>query len=330
MDEISEAATRSFNVNFDSLLEKYEDQGMYKLYHKQKFLISLEDGMNCPAYIIIFHTDEENDNQMGFCLIMEEEKIVKANLNIDFSLTINKKNQGSINNVKGKFMNYDDETGKTVANVFGIRHFFNNKIKRLKSVKGKMTISFDCNSKFSYHKEFIKNLASTLLTSCGKEDFTIVCGDKKIKFEKQLLINVSPVFRRMLESPWTEQSKSGHVEIKEVKPETILAFKNLLNNGDDFKKKDLNVEIMIFADRYDIKALFNLCVKHLDSFDVNNENIFDTIQALCLIKHETFFKKGILLLKKHYGALKQDPRWKEFAKNHWDCVLEMLELLVQE
>ena len=82
MDEISEAATRSFNVNFDSLLEKYEDQGMYKLYHKQKFLISLEDGMNCPAYIIIFHTDEENDNQMGFCLIMEEEKMIKANLNI--------------------------------------------------------------------------------------------------------------------------------------------------------------------------------------------------------------------------------------------------------
>ena len=180
------------------------------------------------------------------------------------------------------------------------------------------------------NSDFRLNLGLNLTAPCGKEDFTIICKDQKIKFEKQLLVNVSAAFRGMLESPWSEESKNGYVEIKEVKPETILAFKNLLINDNGFKKKDLNVEIMIFADRYDIKALFNLCVKHLDSFDVNNENIFDTIQALCLIKHETFFKKGILLLKKHYGALKQDPRWKEFAKNHWDCVLEMLELLVQE
>ena len=39
---------------------------------------------------------------------------------------------------------------------------------------------------------------------------------------------------------------------------------------------------------------------------------------------------AVLLLKKNYGALKQDPRWKKFAKKHTDCVLKMLELSLEE
>ena len=68
MEVISETTSQTFNVNFDSLLKKYEDQGMYKnkLYHKQNFAIPLEDGTNCPAYIIIFHTDDVNDSQLGY------------------------------------------------------------------------------------------------------------------------------------------------------------------------------------------------------------------------------------------------------------------------
>ena len=134
----------------------------------------------------------------------------------------------------------------------------------------------------------------------------------------------------MLESPWSVESKNGHVEIKEVKPGTILAFKNLLLNGNAFKKEDLNIDMMIFADRYIVKELFDLCVKYIDSFDVTNENIFESIQALCLNNKDSFFKKAVLLLKKNYGALKQDPRWEEFTKKNPICVLKMLELSVEK
>ena len=86
--------------------------------------------------------------------------------------------------------------------------------------------------------------------------------------------------------------------------------------------------MMIFADRFIINALFDLCVKFIDSFDVNDENIFETIQALCLIEKDSFLDKAVLLLKKNYGTLKQDPRWKEFAKTHPDCVFKMFELSI--
>ena len=109
-----------------------------------------------------------------------------------------------------------------------------------------------------------------------------------------------------------------------------MAFKNLLLNGNVFKKEDLNIDMMIFADRYIVKALFDLCDKYMDSLDVNDENIFETIQGLCLINKESFFNKAVLLLKKNYGALKQDPRWEEFAMNNPACVLKMLEIFAEK
>ena len=314
--------TIPFNVNFDSLFEKCLDQGNYYLYFKHNFMISLEDGTNYPAYIIIFH---QNGPTLGFTLIIEKEEMTNANLVVDFQLTINEETHACGSKV-GEILSYIDKTDQKVENVYGIRHVFEN-IGYFESMKGKMTIAFE--TKSSFHEEFIHNLGLSLATPCGKEDFTIICQDQKIKFEKQLLINVSPVFRGMLESPWSEESKNRQVEVKEVKPETILAFKNLLI-GNAFKKEDLNIDMMIFADRYIVEALFDLCVKYMDSFDVNDENIFETIQALCLINKESFFNKAVLLLKKNYGALKQDPRWKEFAKNNPTCVLKMLELLLEK
>ena len=324
MELISNEISRStrytipFNVNFDSLLEKYGDQGYYKLYIKHNFTIFLEDGTNYPGYIIIFHNKTP---VLGFTLIIENEEIKNANLNVDFQLTVNEESHLSKSRV-GEILIYSDESNQNVGNVYGIRHILEN-VNELKSIKGKMT--FRIETKSSFHKEFVLNLGLNLSTPCGKEDFTIICKDQKIKFEKQLLVNVSAAFRGMLESPWSEESKNGYVEIKEVKPETILAFKNLLLNSHVFKKEDLTIDMMIFADRFIINALFDLCVKFIDSFDVNDENIFETIQALCLIEKDSFLDKAVLLLKKNYGTLKQDPRWKEFAKTHPDCVFKMFE-----
>ena len=189
---------------------------------------------------------------------------------------------------------------------------------------------FRFETKPTFHKEFIHRLGLNLVTPGERENFTIICQDQKIKFEKQLLINISPVFREMLESPWTEESKNGQVEIKEVNPETLLAFKNLLVNGDDFKKEDLNIEIMIFADRYNITALLDLCGKYIASFAVNDENIFEFFQGLYLIKNGSFMNKATLLMRKNYEALNQDPRWKEFGKQHLECVFKMLDLFAKK
>jgi len=65
--EISTRNTISFNMNFDSLLEKYQEQGHYKLFYKQNFTISLEYGTNYPGYIIFFHLiDTQGKHTMNF------------------------------------------------------------------------------------------------------------------------------------------------------------------------------------------------------------------------------------------------------------------------
>ena len=72
--------TIPFYVNFDSLLEKYqdhkhqlydddEDQENFKLFYKHNFFISLEDGTNYPAYIIIFHGHHSDPDLIGFTVV---------------------------------------------------------------------------------------------------------------------------------------------------------------------------------------------------------------------------------------------------------------------
>ena len=313
-----------FNVNFDSLLGKYRVcAGNYygrapnfKLFCKYDFSISLVDGTRFPAYIAIFH--EKDSNLSGFIFDIEKElkEMININLSLDFQLTINETHSEIGDKIQGKYIIY---------------HFNNcQPTEHLNSVKGRMTFTFEIKSLLTFHKEFIHHLGLNMVRPGGKEDFTIICEDQKIKFEKQLLINVSTVFREMLENQWTKESKDGQVEIKEVKPETILAFKRLLLNSNDFKKEDFNIEMMIFADRYDIKALLDLCGKYIDSFDVNDENVFEFVQGIYLINNGSFMNKAITLMKNNYGALEQDPRWKEFAKEHSDCVFKMLKLFAEK
>ena len=359
--------TIPFNVNFDSLLEKYEDrihrlyeddedQENFKLFYKHNFFISLEDGTNYPAYIIIFHGNHGDPDLIGFTVVMEKEEMKNANMIVDFQLTINGGEISESDSVNGRTLNTATTgPGENFTVVYGFRHYFDNyhrreehsgwgqeeeaawgyssdfptepKIDQLKSMKGKMIFKFE--TKPTFQKEFIQRLGLNLVAPEERENFTIICQDQKIKFDKQVLINISPVFREMLESPWTEESKNGQVEIKEVNPETLLDFKNLLAIGNDYKKEDLNIEIMIFADRYNITALLELCGKYISSFDVNDENIFEFVQGIYLIKNGYFMNRATLIMKKNYEALNQDSRWKEFRKQHPECVFKMLDLFAQ-
>ena len=373
-DEITTVTqnTIPINVNFDSLLEKYEDQGNFKLFYKHYFFIPLENGTHYLAYIIIFHEkssdhwsmENSDPDLIGFTVVMEKEEMKNANMKVDFQLTINDGEISETDSIIGTTLNpattstsenfIDKETIENFSVVYGFKHYFDNQYKasnyreedwgwdewgnsinyhagprigQLKSMKGKMVFRFE--TKPTFQKEFIQRLGLNLVAPDERENFTIICQDQKIKFDKQVLINISPVFREMLESPWTEESKNGQVEIKEVNPETLLDFKNLLAIGNDYKKEDLNIEIMIFADRYNITALLELCGKYISSFDVNDENIFEFVQGIYLIKNGSFMNRATLIMKKNYEALNQDSRWKEFRKQHPECVFKMLDLFAQ-
>merc|ERR1711953_987624 len=114
-NEISRRYTITFNVNFDSLLEKYGDQGRYKLYCKHNFTFSLEDGTNYPGYIIIFH---HRNPDLGFTVIIENEEMKNANLNVDFQLTVNKTHLSK--SKLGEILTYNDESSQLIGSVYGI------------------------------------------------------------------------------------------------------------------------------------------------------------------------------------------------------------------
>ena len=130
-----------------------------------------------------------------------------ANMIVDFQLTINNGEISESDSVNGRTLNM-----ATTGPVYGFRHYFDNyqrreehynsdwgyssdfptepKIYQLKSMKGKMIFKFE--TKPTFQKEFIQRLGLNLVAPEEGENFTIICQDQKIKFEKQLLINISP------------------------------------------------------------------------------------------------------------------------------------------
>ena len=140
---------------------------------------------------------------------------------VDFQLTINGGEISESDSVNGRTLN-TAPTGLwgNFTVVYGFRHYFDNyqrreehynsgwgqeeetawgyssdfptepKIDQLKSMKGKMIFKFE--TKPTFQKEFIQRLGLNLVAPEERENFTIICQDQKIKFEKQLLINISP------------------------------------------------------------------------------------------------------------------------------------------
>ena len=92
------------------------------------------------------------------------------------------------------------------------------------------------------------------------EDIQLVCDDdKKISFNKELLCKISDVFKTMFENPMTSESKSNSVQLKKISLDTIKAFKNIMTTDDVINSKDLSVELLVFADRYNIQPLVRIC-----------------------------------------------------------------------
>lgn len=131
---------------------------------------------------------------------------------------------------------------------------------KIKSVKADITLEFEPKAEVILRGKF-KNYVNSLFVfkpDGNGEDFQIVCQGKKFGFDKSILCKISPVFERMLMNPGFPEYKNGCTEIKNTNPKTIEAFKNILSL-DRIEKEELSVELLVFADQYQIEPLYKLC-----------------------------------------------------------------------
>ena len=200
--------------------------------------------------------------------------------------------------------------------------------EKIKSIKADITVEFEPKAEVIFKEKF-KNYVNFFLVlkpDENGEDFQIVCQEKKFGFNKSILCKISPVFERMLTNPGFPEYKNGCTEIKNTNPKTIEAFKNILSL-DRIEKEELSVELLVFADQYQIEPLYKLCQEYLCTA-ISEENLFDVIKAANFIDEELMSKAAEFIMKSDSFDIQDNPKWDEFCKDNPECGNKILKLVV--
>ncbi|GLU00949.1 hypothetical protein SLE2022_182820 [Rubroshorea leprosula] len=99
-----------------------------------------------------------------------------------------------------------------------------------------------------------------LLASDGPKDLPPV----PVPAHKAVLVSRSPVFKAMLENEM-EESRSGTIKISDVSYEVLLAFINYLYTAEATLDEQMAYDLVVFAEKYQVKHLKAYCEKFLVS-----------------------------------------------------------------
>ena len=173
---------------------------------------------------------------------------------------------------------------------------FSNRVFQLKKsvefniLKGKIKVTFEPTSEI-LHKEKMVNMAGhfQFQQDGNGEDVKIICEGKEFGFNKSILVKFSPVFDAMFENnQWLEFRKNS-IKIEDATPETIKAFKNVLNNN-QIEEDDLSVGLYMWAHRYDIMPLLKLCQDHLGA-TLCEEDLLEVLEVADLYDDKVLLSK---------------------------------------
>ena len=204
--------------------------------------------------------------------------------------------------------------------VVGIGYETTSRYKKLKSIKGRLDISFESDDNFCLN-QVLENEFSTLKMPKQPEDFGIRCEGKEVKFNKAFLCKISDVFAAMIENPCTSESQQGFVVIQNVKAQFIDRFKKIVCEG-IVTKEDLNVELLMFADRYNIQPLVKLSKNQVEK-TVTKENLIDVIKIADALNDDQLLKAAVDFVSENKGSFENDPELVEMMKTNPQCFSKM-------
>ena len=203
-----------------------------------------------------------------------------------------------------------------------------SKESRIQTITGIVTLIFEQDHGSALKNELIERFGIFLLETESEKpaDIKIECQEEKIEFHKSLLSKISDVFRNMVENPNFIESHNGVITMKDVSPDTIKTFKKLLYEN-QIEKTDLDVKLLIFCDRYNIKPMVGLCTQHLKK-SVTKENLMEIVDAAFKINDDDLLKKAMHFVKLNYVSVEDIEQWEDFIQSNPECVAKMMKFLM--
>jgi len=288
----------------------------------------------------------------------QSKRRFEKNFYLDFKLSLSKQNvNGEFIDVfrnfeaskDGRLVTFDDESGefqfdetfqpstknKQRACVFPFIERVHNltpaDFERNAKVKVELFLSIDyAKPKLTDATE--PTLEEVMQKLCLKDDLSdmkIICDGQEFPCHKFILSARSDVFRTMFASPLKLNEKEESVlEIPDVSAETMKTFLQFIYK-DYIKEEDIDQDLLIAADKYNIKRLVNICVKYFESI-INANNVMAITFAAYLINNDSLFEKASKFIFQNHGNIKKPEEWDQITKTHPNIATKVMNLVIFE
>ena len=210
-------------------------------------------------------------------------------------------------------------------------------IKKLMSSNSKILGNFTMYIKFTkeylFKKKFLEEIDWNNEFKNSMENdidvsYSFNSGRKEhFGMSKNILIKISPVFKAMLKYSEKKETQENHLDFEDKDFNSIQTLCSLLLLTGSFpcirpsrKYPTPLLDLLIIADKYDIKSLYKICSEHI-SKNFANENALKVLKVSDMVNDEKLFAKAM----KHFLATKEKEVRECFLK-HPEIIAEMMDL----
>jgi speckle-type POZ protein len=162
--------------------------------------------------------------------------------------------------------------------------------------------------------QLLANIAN-LFTSKLNADVIFRVQNTNIAAHKTILTAWSPVFAAMFQHQMKEK-ESGEVKIPDVTPAVFNKLLQFIYTGHCQVEELLAEELLIAADKYDIKDLKQLCELELRNRTLYVDTAVDLLILSDLHNAKILKESVVNFIKQNAAQLRKRPEWADLKKNY--------------
>ena len=178
---------------------------------------------------------------------------------------------------------------------------------------------------------FLKDNEPTLAEALNKYskgdfDMKISCDDEEFPCHKSILSSRSDVFKTMFSTPDSKEGKDAIIEIPDISAQTMKSFLKFLYY-DDLEEDEIDCNLLIAADKYNFKRLFNISLKQIER-TIDVINVMVVTVAAHLIENNQLLEKASNFIFEKRGSIRKCELWHQIRKKNPEIAAKVMDLIV--
>ena len=266
---------------------------------------------------ILSRPDKSNPDERNFGVFLINNNEETLDMEVEYSLVVKKKSQHTL---EGEWQFRPHKSAGSY------QYLSKKEVKQFLTKRGSLHIRCKFtilkSNVISDKKESCQQSMAKLLTGAKYSDFKIICEDRTFDCHKNMLANKSDIFETMFDENWKE-CNTNSVTIKHFRSQTIeQMLLYIYTNQIQFSKETDLTELILIADMYNIKGLFDVCQVEM-SKQMNVDNVVDIIDVASKVGATRLKKIGIDFAIGKGRSVTGTDRWKETVEKNPEILEEL-------